>query len=106
MHPECPPNVIEAADQALSTEGMIRYVKNSDKTEFIIGTEVGIIYRMQKENPGKRFYPVSDRAVCPNMKLTTAEKVLWALEEMRYEVTVPEEIRVKAYGCIDRMLKS
>jgi quinolinate synthase len=106
VHPECLPAVIAAADRALSTEGMARYVKQSAKEEFIIGTETGIIPRLQRENPGKRFYAASDRAECPNMKLTTLEKVLWALEEMRHEVIVPEEIRVKAKGCIDRMLNS
>ena len=106
VHPECTPPVIAAADQALSTEGMTRYVKQSDKNEFIIGTEVGILYRMEKENPGKRFYPVSEQAICPNMKKTTLEKVLWSLEDMQHEVLVPEEIRIRAKGCIDKMLNS
>ncbi len=106
VHPECTPAVIAAADQALSTEGMTRYVKQSLKKEFIIGTEVGIIYRLEKENPGKRFYPASERAVCPNMKLTTLEKILWALQDMQHEVNVPEDIRAKAKACIERMLNS
>ena len=106
VHPECTPAVIAVADQALSTEGMCRRVAASDRREFIIGTEVGILYRMRKENPGKTFYPASERAVCPNMKLTTLEKVLWALEGMRHEVNVPEDIRIRARKCIDRMLQS
>ncbi|MGB9612582.1 MAG: quinolinate synthase NadA, partial [Candidatus Margulisiibacteriota bacterium] len=61
--------------------------------------------RLQKENPGKRFYPATNLAVCPNMKLTTLEKVLWALEEMKTVITVPEEIRIRAKKAIDRMLE-
>jgi quinolinate synthase len=106
VHPECTPEVIEAADRALSTEGMIRYAKESEKKEFIIGTEIGILYRLRKECPGKIFYPASDQAVCQNMKLTTLEKVCLALENMSHEVIVPEEVRVKAKTCIERMLRS
>jgi quinolinate synthase len=71
----------------------------------IIGTEVGIIYRLKKDNPGKEFYPASERAVCPNMKRTTQEKILWSLEEMKEEVRVTDEIRQRARLAIDRMLK-
>jgi quinolinate synthase len=106
VHPECTPEVIEAADRALSTEGMIRYAKESEKKEFIIGTEIGILYRLRKECPGKIFYPASDQAVCQNMKLTTLEKVCLALENMSHEVIVPEEVRGKAKTCIERMLRS
>ena len=66
---------------------------------------MGIIYRLRKENPGKKFIPVSEQAVCPNMKLITLEKILWSLEEMTPEVRVPEEIRVKAKAAVDRMLE-
>ena len=84
---------------------MCRFVSTSGAKEFIIGTEIGILHRLKKENPGKVFYPGSDRLVCPNMKLTTLEKVLWSLEELRYEVEVPIEIMEKARGCIEKMLK-
>jgi len=104
VHPECPASVTSLADQVLSTEGMCRYVSASEAEEFIIGTEVGILHRLKKENPGKLFYPVSERAVCPNMKLTTLEKVLWSLEEMQYEVTVPPEIIEKAKRSLQIML--
>lgn len=105
VHPECVPKVIDLADEVLSTNGMIKYAKESDAKEFIIGTEVGLIYRLQRENPEKKFYPASELAVCPNMKKTNLEKVLFALKELKYEVKVPEEIRVKAKRAVDRMLE-
>ncbi len=104
VHPECTAGVTALADKVLSTEGMCRYVKASEAKEFIIGTEIGILHRMKKENPEKFFYPASERAVCPNMKLTTLEKVLWALEEMQYEVTVPPEIIARAKRSLQVML--
>ncbi len=105
VHPECSPELTALADIVTSTEGMCKYVKTSAETDFIIGTEIGIIHRMKKENPGKNFYPASDKAVCPNMKRTNLEKVLWSLEEMTYEITVPQDIMDKARLCIERMLQ-
>lgn len=105
VHPECSPELTALADIVTSTEGMCRYVKNTAETEFIIGTEIGIIYRMQKENLGKKFYPASERAVCPNMKRTSLEKVFWSLTDMVHEITVPREIMDKARLSIERMLK-
>jgi quinolinate synthase len=104
VHPECKPAVIALADEVLSTSGMIKYAGREDVQQVIVGTEMGIIYRLRKENPGKTFIPVSEQAVCPNMKLITLEKVLWSLEEMAPEVKVPEKIRVKAKKAVDRML--
>jgi len=72
--------------------------------EIIVGTEVGILHRLHKENPGKEFYAASELAFCPHMKLTTLEKILWCLEEMSGQVVVPEKIRIKAKRAIDRML--
>ena len=77
-HPECRPEVIALADEALSTGKTCEYVKKSEAKEFVIATEVGLVYRLQKDNPEKKFYPASELAVCPNMKRTTLEKVLWA----------------------------
>lgn len=105
VHPECRPEVIALADEVSSTSGMCRYARREEVREMIVGTEVGLIHRLTKENPGKRFIPVSEQAICPNMKLTTLEKVLWSLEEMSPEVKVPEEIRLKAIAAVDRMLK-
>jgi quinolinate synthase len=104
VHPECRPEVIALADEALSTSGMVRYAGREDVSEVIVGTEVEIIHRLKKENPGKTFIPVSDQAVCPNMKLITPEKVLRSLEEMSPVVKVPEDIRLRAQDAVDRML--
>jgi len=106
VHPECRPDVIAVADEVMSTGGMIRYAQRDDVRELIVGTELGIIHRLKKENPGKKFIPVSEQAVCPNMKLTTLEKVLWSLEEMQTEVKVPEATRIKARAAVDKMLAS
>ncbi|MCX5700567.1 MAG: quinolinate synthase NadA [Candidatus Omnitrophica bacterium] len=105
VHPECLPQVVGLADAALSTSQMSKFAKESEATEFIVGTEIGLIYRLKKDNPNKEFYPASERAVCPNMKRTTQEKILWALEELKEEVKVSDEIRLKAKKAIDRMLE-
>ena len=105
VHPECRPEVIALADEVASTSGMCRYARRDEVKEMVVGTEVGIIHRLRKENPGKRFIPVSEQAICPNMKLTTLEKVLWSLEEMSPEVKVPQRIRLKAIAAVDRMLR-
>ena len=104
VHPECRPEAKAAADEVMSTGGMIRYARESAAKTIIIGTETGIIHRLQKENPGKTFLPVSDKVVCPNMKRITLEKVLWALQEMQHPVTVPEDIRVRALSAVEKML--
>jgi quinolinate synthase len=104
VHPECPASVTSLADKVLSTEGICRYVQESSAEEFIIGTEIGILHRLKKENPGKTFYPVSERASCPNMKLTTLEKILWSLEEMEHEVTVPHDIMRRARKSLQVMI--
>jgi len=105
VHPECRPEVIALADEVLSTGGMCRYARRSEVKEMIVGTEIGIIHRLKKENPDKKFIPVSEQAICPNMKLITLEKVLWSLEEMTPEVKVPEDIRLKAKSVVDKMLE-
>jgi quinolinate synthase len=104
VHPECRPEVIELADEVQSTGGTCRSVKGSEIKDFIIGTEIGIIHRLRRENPEKRFLPASEQAICPNMKLITLEKVLWSLEEMQYPVEVPKEVAKKAGGALDKML--
>jgi quinolinate synthase len=104
VHPECRPDAKEAADEVLSTGGMIRYVGESSAKEFIIGTETGIIHRLKKENPGEIIIPVNSKAVCPNMKKITLEKVLRALQGMQHKVTVPQPIRDKALSTVNRML--
>ena len=104
VHPECRPDVIDVADLATSTSGMLRYAQRDDVTELIVGTEVDIIHRMKKENPGKQFYPASDKAVCPNMKKITLEKLYFALESMSPVVSVPPEIAARAKAAVDRMV--
>jgi len=105
IHPECKPEVIALADEVLSTSGMRRFARRTEAKQIIVGTEIGILHRLKKENPGKRFIPASEPAVCPTMKLITQESILWALEETAYEVKVPEEIRLRAKAAVDRMLE-
>jgi len=105
VHPECQPMVVEMADAVASTSGILHFCRESNAKEFIIGTELGILHRLRKENPLKRFYPVSPLADCPNMKLTTLEKILWCLEDMAPEVTVSTETAEKARAPINRMLE-
>jgi quinolinate synthase len=105
VHPECTPDVIAMADKVLSTSGICRYAKESNSEEFIIGTEIGILHRLKKENPDKKFYPASILSDCPNMKLNNLEKILWSLEDMIYKVEVPPDIAQRAKRSIDRMLE-
>jgi quinolinate synthase len=104
VHPECRPEVIALADEVLSTGGICRLARETAINELIVGTEMGILHRLRKENPGKRFIPASEQAICPRMKLITLENVLWSLQEMKPEVKVPENIRLKAKAAVDRML--
>lgn len=103
-HPECKIKVLEMADFVTSTSGMLRYAKASTEKEFIVGTEIGLIYRLKKENPDKLFYPLRKDMICPNMKKTTLKSVYNALKENKYEVKVPEDIRIPAKKALDRML--
>ena len=104
VHPECRPEVTNVADEVLSTGGMLRFARQTAASTLIIGTEIGILHRLRKENPGKTFIPASDKAICPNMKKITLEKILWALEDMKPEVKVPEDIRIRAKSAVDKML--
>jgi len=104
VHPEVIPEVQEMATHIASTEGMLEYCKKSNSKEFIIGTENGIIHRLKREIPGKKFYAASEIAICPAMKMITLEKVRDSLKELKYEVRVPEEISMKAKEAIDCML--
>ena len=104
VHPECPKAVRDAADEVLSTGGMCRYVLGRPEPRFIIGTETGILHRLQKENPGKAFVPLLESAVCVNMKKTTLEHVLWSLRDNQTPVTVPDPIATRARHAIEAML--
>lgn len=103
-HPECPGPVLALADHVLGTGAMVRLARESAASEFIVATEEGLAHRLRRENPGKVFIVPSARLVCPNMKLTTLEKLLWSLEELKYQVTVPEEYREPARRAIQKML--
>ncbi|NOS35820.1 MAG: quinolinate synthase NadA [Deltaproteobacteria bacterium] len=103
-HPECRPDVVELADHVCSTSGMYAFAQESRVETFIVGTEMGILYRLRKDNPEKQFILPSRSLICPNMKLITLEDVREALETMDRVVTVPEEIRVPAKETLDRML--
>ncbi len=105
VHPECRPEVIALADAVLSTGGIIRLARETEAEEIIVGTEIGILHRLKKENPGKKFIPASEQAVCPRMKLITLETVLWSLENMTHQVKVPERIRLRAKAAVDKMLE-
>jgi quinolinate synthase len=105
VHPECTEAVKKLADEIVSTGQMLKFAKNSHKKSFIIGTEVGIIHTLKRQNPEKDFFAATDRAICPNMKLITLEKIAWSLEDLQHEVTVPEPIRQKAKKALDRMIE-
>ncbi len=104
-HPECPQGIRDMADQLLSTGQMITFASESDHKEYIVATEMGMLYRLRNENPGKKFYSVSERALCPNMKKIDLEKVFWALEDLQHRITVPDEIAKKATRSIEAMLE-
>ncbi|MBP5286222.1 MAG: quinolinate synthase NadA [Kiritimatiellae bacterium] len=104
VHPECPKDVRDVADERLSTGGMCRYARESSAGTIIVGTETGILHRLRKENPSKLFVPAGDRMVCPNMKKTTLENLAASLREMKTRVSVPEETAAKARRAIDAML--
>jgi quinolinate synthase len=103
-HPECRPEILELADVIASTSGMLRHVSQAPEKEFIVGTEQGLIYPMQKAKPDKQFYPASPKMICKNMKKIRLEDVRRSLEEMRGEVKVPEAIRVPALKAVERMI--
>ena len=115
IHPECgcSTSVLEAMSagdldpegvQILSTEGMIRRPALSEAESYIVATEVGILHRLRRENPTKRFHAANDRAVCAYMKVTTLPKVLTALERMEHRITVPEVVRTRALRALERMV--
>ena len=103
-HPECNPEVLALSDHICSTGGMFTYVKASKAKEFKIGTESGMLYKLQKDNPDKKFYLPTSHLVCANMKLITLGWVAHSLEKMVYEIKVSDDVREKAKKALDRML--
>lgn len=105
VHPECTPDVTEMADYIGSTSGIIDFATASEAQEFIICTEMGVLYELKQKNPGKRFYSVGHRQFCPNMKRITLEKVADALEHMANTVEMEEDVRLRANMPLERMLE-
>lgn len=105
VHPECTPDVVELADYIGSTSGIIDFATASEAEEFIICTEMGVLYELRQKNPGKRFYSAGHQQFCPNMKKITLEKVADALEQMSNTVEMDEEVRICANRPLERMLE-
>jgi quinolinate synthase len=104
VHPECPSEVIDVADEVLSTSGMVRVARESQAKTFLVGTEEGILYRLKKENPDKTFYSAGIAKMCRGMKLTHMEDVYQALVKNQYEMTLPKSIMDAARTAVERML--
>lgn len=104
VHPECTPDVQSIADFVGSTSQICRYVNETSGKKFVIGTEIGIIHRLKKENPGKEFIPAYEGAVCPNMKLNTLERIYASLKEETHLVRVPNQVAKKARRALEKML--
>lgn len=103
-HPECNIDVQEACDEVLSTGGMLRYIAESDAEEFVIGTEIDMITRINSEVPGKKLYPLLEGAICETMKLHTLEKVRDALKTESPEIIVPDDVASKSLKAVQHML--
>ena len=104
-HPECTADVVAMADHVGSTSGMLRFCRENPATKFIIGTEVGLLHPLRKQDPEKTFIEASPLADCPDMKLNTIEKMVWALEDMAHQVVVPPEVASRARSAIERMVE-
>lgn len=103
-HPECPPDVIDLADHVASTSGFSPYIAKSKAETFIIGTEVGMIFKLKKDHPSKRFVMPTEQFVCQTMKMTTLGWVAHALEVLEHKIEIPEPIRVRAERTLRRMM--
>ena len=103
-HPECRPEVLDLADAIRSTTGMLEFSRHSEAREFIIGTEMGLLHTLSKENPTKKFYSPSPNLICPDMKRITLADLIAALKEKRHQVTLPEDMRQRALRAVERML--
>ncbi len=106
VHPEVNPEIAALADAVLGTGGMIRYVEDSSAKTFIVGTEVGMVYRLKKRWPDREFLPASRHALCPNMKKITLEKIVTSLEKLEPVITVPREIADRARRAIRAMIET
>lgn len=105
VHPECHQSVTALADYVGSTTGIMNFAEKSDKKQFIIATELGVVERLQRDLKDKEFILVSEKAICPNMKWHHLEDIYNALKYEQYEINVDEQIAKKAITCIERMLE-
>lgn len=105
VHPECRPDVVDLADAVLSTSQMLCHASTSPAEEFIVVTEEGLLHALAKSAPGKRFVNLTPSMICPNMKVTTLEKIRDSLLHMRTEIEVAEDVRAAAYGAVERMVQ-
>ncbi len=105
VHPECRPEVVDMADEVLSTGGMVKYVESTSHKKIIVGTEMGMLYKLKSVNPNNEYILASDSFICPNMKKITLEKILSSLLDEKPVVTVPQDVAVKAEGCLRKMLE-
>jgi quinolinate synthase len=105
VHPECTPEVIDMADEALSTGQMIKYISEAPDGNYLIGTETGMIYPLSKVAGRREVLEISDDITCPNMKLNTLEKILTSLEEMKHEITLDPDIIKRASRSLEAMIK-
>lgn len=105
VHPECQPEIADLADYVGSTKQIIDFAKNSDNDKFIIGTEMGVLYQLKKDNPTKTFYLMSNGLICPNMKKTSLQSVHDALAFRRYDIILSDDIINRASHCLNKMLE-
>ncbi len=104
-HPECGEPAKALVDELLSTGQMLKYVAKSSAKRYVVATEIGIIHALEKQNPEAEFFPATERAICPNMKKISVDKVIAALEHMQYKIDVPEQTRIRAKTSLDRMIE-
>lgn len=105
VHPECTQELLDEADYIGSTSGIINFVGQDDGDEYIIGTEIGVLYELKKENPDKKFYTLTEQQICTDMKFVTLEKVLDVLQNETNQVVVSDEMREKALAPLEKMLE-
>jgi quinolinate synthase len=103
-HPECPPEILELAQSIQSTSGMIKFAGESSATQFILGTEIGLLHPISKAHPDKEFFAASDKMLCQDMKKITPQDILTSLETFSGEVKVDEDIRIRALGAVQKMV--
>lgn len=105
VHPECVKELLDEADYIGSTAGIIKFVEQSPEMEFIIGTEIGVLYELKKKNPNKKFYTLNENQICHDMKSNTLEKIYDVLENETNQIVMDEVCRIEAMKPLERMLE-